>query len=285
LLDKIFGELSGLVRTTGERAAHPALLIALHGGTYSSAYFNVPGWSLLDRAQANGLPIVALDRPGYGTTPLLDSADSTIKGQAKYLTRALADAWQRYGQGTRGIVLIGHSIGAAIAATIASEPGDLPLLGLAISGVGLRTPLDHRAMWNGLPDVPRVDLPIELKDSVMFGPSNSFDVAMPAASHTANAPGLRAELVDIVSTWHEHVYDVLGRIQIPVHYRQAEIDRLWIVDQNEIDGFARALTRAPRVDSAMMRGTGHCIDFHHVGAALQLQQLGFALQCASEHAY
>jgi hypothetical protein len=32
----------------------------------------------------------------------------------------------------------------------------------------------------------------------------------------------------------------------------------------------------------MMRGSGHCIDFHHVGRAFQLQQLAFALQCAAE---
>jgi pimeloyl-ACP methyl ester carboxylesterase len=121
-----------------------------------------------------------------------------------------------------------------------------------------------------------------MKDEVMFGPAGSHDPGAPAASHAADAPALRAELVDIVSTWHHDVRDVLGRIRIPIHYRQAEIDKLWIVDEGEVDGFAAALTSAPRVDAAMMRGTGHCMDFHRVGAALQLQQLGFALQCAAE---
>jgi hypothetical protein len=32
----------------------------------------------------------------------------------------------------------------------------------------------------------------------------------------------------------------------------------------------------------MIRDTGHCMDFHTVGPALQLQQLGFALQCAAQ---
>jgi hypothetical protein len=36
------------------------------------------------------------------------------------------------------------------------------------------------------------------------------------------------------------------------------------------------------VDAAMMRGTGHSMDFHHIGRSLQLQQLAFALQCAAE---
>jgi hypothetical protein len=54
--------------------------------------------------------------------------------------------------------------------------------------------------------------------------------------------------------------EVLGGIRVPVHYRQADGDRLWIVDQGEVDGFARALEGAPRVDAALVRGTGHCMD-------------------------
>jgi pimeloyl-ACP methyl ester carboxylesterase len=274
-----FGGLSGQSRIPAHGLPpRMPLVIAIHGGTYTSNYFNVPGYSLLDRAQANGIPIIAIDRPGYVESPLLPVEQSSIHGQA----RVLGEIWKSHGAGTRGIVLIAHSIGAAIAARIASEPGNLPLLGLAMSGIGLRTPPEHKPMWEALPDIPRVELPNELKDQVMFGPEASFDGnVMPAASYIANAPGLRAELVDIVSTWQDDVHDVLGRIAVPVHYRQAENDRLWIVDQGEVDGFARALKSSPRVDAAMLHGTGHCIDFHYLGPAFQLQQLGFALECAN----
>jgi hypothetical protein len=78
------------------------------------------------------------------------------------------------------------------------------------------------------------------------------------------------------------VHATLAAIGVPVHYRQAQDDHLWIVDQGEIDGFARALSKSPRVDAAMMRATGHCMDFHKIGAAFQIQQLGFALQCGAE---
>ena len=150
------------------------------------------------------------------------------------------------------------------------------------SGVGLRTPSEHRGAWDSLPKTPLVDLPAPMKDSLMFGPPGSFDPAMPAASHIANTRAVRAELVDIVSVWHEIVRDVLGKIAVPVHYRHAEMDHLWIVNQSEIDGFARALTKSARVDAAMVRNTGHCMDFHRIGASLHVQQLGFALQCAGE---
>ncbi len=167
------------------------------------------------------------------------------------------EAWRRYGDNCRGIVLIGHSIGGAIAARIAAAPGTLPIMGLALSGVGLRTPADHRPMWEALPDAPFAELPAPLKDQVMFGPEGSFAAPMPGASHIADAPALRAELIDIVSHWQDEVRDVLGAIAVPVHYRQGEFDRLWIVDEAEVAGFAAALNRSPRVDAAMMHGTGH----------------------------
>ncbi len=280
----LFEGWSGLSRIpAAPPVAGTPLVVAIHGGTYTSLYFDVPGYSLLDRATDNHIPIVALDRPAYGLTPALTEGTATIANQARHLIPTLHQAWRQYGLGTSGIVLIAHSIGAAIAATIASEAEDLPLIGLAISGVGLRTPGTHRSMWEALPDTPMVEMPTPIKDQLMFGPPGSFDGAvMPAASHIANVPVPKAELVDIVSGWSENVHATLGRITVPVHYRQGEIDRLWIVDQDEVTGFAAALTASPHVDAAIMNGTGHCMDFHHVSAAFQLQQLAFALQCGAE---
>ncbi|WP_256354370.1 MULTISPECIES: alpha/beta fold hydrolase [unclassified Variovorax] len=284
----LFGGLSGRHNIpAGTLPSNTPLVIAIHGGTYTSAYFDVPGASLFDQAAANGIPIIAPDRPGYVDSPILPPAEGTVRGQARALTAALRDAWQRYGAGTRGIVLIGHSIGGAIACTmaemIASEPDGLPLIGLAISGVCMHTPPEHKPMWESLPDIPIIALPDEGKAQFMFGPEGSYDPAMPGTSTGfAGAGAPKAELVDIVSTWSANAPATLGSITVPVHYRQAEVDRLWICGQGEVDSFAQALSKSSRVDAAMVHGTGHCMDFHHIGRALQLQQLAFALQCAAE---
>lgn len=280
----LFGGLSGRHRLPPALLSpNLPLVVAIHGGTYTSAYFDVPGASLFDQAAANGIPIIAPDRPGYVDSPILPPGEGTVRAQAGVLTKALHDAWQRYGAGTRGIVLIGHSIGGAIAATIASEPGELPLIGLAVSGVCMNTPPEHKPMWESLPDLPIIALPDDAKAQFMFGPAGSFDPGMPARSTAvAGAGAPKAELVDIVSTWSQNAPSTLGRIRVPVHYRQAEVDHLWICGQAEVDSFARALANSPRVDAAMVRGTGHCMDFHHVGRSLQLQQLAFALQCAAQ---
>lgn len=279
-----FGGLTVSGRKQGVDAAvggeDRPLTIAIHGGTYSSAYFDVPGYSLMARAQALGLPIIALDRPGYGDTTPLAPQDATIAKNAERLDGIIGDLWERYGNGHRGVFLIGHSIGGAIAVSIAARRPAWPLVGIAVSGVGLVTPQESHEHWSALPDIPMIDLPAEVKDQVMFGPDWTFSSDMPARSHVADAPVPRAELIDIVSTWHASVRDLASRVQVPVHYRQGEFDRLWITDAEQVQGFGAAFTASPVVDAALYRSAGHCIDFHRLGFAFQLEQLSFALRCA-----
>ena len=276
-MTQVIPALSGRLQLAG-RAGSP-LVIAVHGGTYTSAYFDLPGRSLLASAKANHLPIIAIDRPGYAGSPMLEPEHMDITGQAAFLTGALGEIWQQYGADCSGIVLIGHSIGAAIAATIASAPGSLPLLGLAISGVGLTTHPGDYERWKALPDIPLVAMPPEIKDQVMFGPQGSYEADMPLAGHAANAPAPKAELLAITGAWSQTAPDVLGRVAVPVHYRQGEFDRLWIANDDEVSLFAAALSDSPMVDARLVSGTGHCIDHHRFGPALHLQQLGFALGC------
>ena len=275
-----FGMFTGRASTPEQIEGPHPLVIAIHGGTYTSAYFDVAGHSLLDRAELNGVPAIAIDRHGYGGTPFAD--EMTILGQAAALREGLADLWEEHRGDARGVVLIGHSIGAAITLGIASDPGRLPLLGVAVSGIGVRTPGTHSAMWNSLPDLPHVEMPGPIKDQLMFGPAGSFGATMPAASHVAGAPVPKAELVDIVGGWQQRADEVCAKVRVPVHYRQAEHDRLWVVDRQEVDAFAQRFTAAPSVDAAMVANTGHCMDLHSIAPALHLQQLGFALQCAVE---
>lgn len=140
------------------------LIIALHGGTYTSAYFDLPGFSLLERAAACGIPFIALDRPGYGETTPLAPSEATVANNAVWLDDPIGQIWKKYGGGARGVVLIGHSIGGAITVSIAARQPSWPLLGIAVSGVGMVTPPESGEQWAALPDVPMIDLPSAIKD-------------------------------------------------------------------------------------------------------------------------
>jgi pimeloyl-ACP methyl ester carboxylesterase len=273
--------ISGRART-GEHAA-PAdapLIVAIHGGTYTSIYFDVPGYSLLDRAAALGIPALAIDRPGYLESSPFSPEDATIELNAKRLDEAIGHLWEKFGNGGPGIVVIGHSIGGAITVDIAARRPKWPLLGIAVSGVGLEVATGSGEAWASLPKIPMVELPSELKDGVMFGPAWTFNADMPVSSHAADAPVPRAELIDITSTWGKRVRSLAANVAVPVHYRQAQFDRLWIVDEEQVKNFAAAFSGAPQVDARLFASAGHCIDFHRLGRAFQLDQLAFALRCA-----
>jgi pimeloyl-ACP methyl ester carboxylesterase len=260
----------------------PPLVIAIHGGTYHSGYFDIAAYSLVRRAAALGIPIVALDRPGYGRSTAFPRADATITHNAERLNKVIGEVWRQFQPQSPGVVLIGHSIGGAIAVGIASLHPQWPLLGIAISGVGLASPPEAGEAWASLPDVAMLDLPVPMKDAVMFGPEWTYDNSMPTASRPADAPVPRAELIDIVTAWPALVRELAAKVTVPVHYRQGEFDKLWITDENQVLQFGQAFSASPSVDARLLESTGHCIDFHRVGAGFQLEQLAFALRCTVE---
>lgn len=270
---------SGASRHPDTVAPDTPLVIALHGGTYTSTYFDVPGYSLLDRAAAVQLPILAIDRPGYGGSSPVTADGSIILANAEVLGHLIGELWDRYGAGTTGVVLIGHSIGGAVVSALAARRHDWPLLGIAVSGCLLEVPTESGEAWAALPDLPVVELPSHIKDFVMFGPEGTYRADMPAASHVADSPVPKAELLDITGGWIERVRATVADIAVPVHVRQGEHDRLWVTDAEQVDSFGKAFTGAPSVDARLVPSTGHCIDFHRAGAAFQLEQLAFALSC------
>src|ERR1700712_3691568 len=108
------GRTNGITPVTGT-----PLVIALHGGTYSSEYFDISGYSLLDRGAAAGVPVIALDRPNYVDSSPLESENSIILANATVLNVAIGEIWEQHGGDASGVVLIGHSIGGAVATGIA----------------------------------------------------------------------------------------------------------------------------------------------------------------------
>lgn len=275
----IAGDHRPLVRPPA--ANNYPLVVAIHGGTYTGRYFDVEGASLLTRASHLGIPIVAVDRPCYGHSGGLEPENATILNSAKVLNAAMEDLWQRYAEKTRGIFLIGHSIGAAVAILMASMKRGWPLLGIAISGLGMRPPLQVSEQWRELPSVPTIHLLAELKDLLMFGPPETYLDDVRARAHAADYATPRSELQDIVFAWPDILTEACARVEVPVHYRQPEFDNLWVVNEKEVQAFKNCFTASPFVDAALLLNAGHCIDLHHAGGQFQLQQLNFALRCSA----
>ncbi|MHC6225563.1 alpha/beta hydrolase [Pseudomonas sp. X10] len=259
------------------------LIIAIHGGIYSSKYFDIEGYSLLDKAHEQQLPIFAIDRPGYGLSASYAANAPSIMNNAEILDSAIYELWHSYRHSACGVVLIGHSIGGAISIAIAARQPTWPLLGIAISGVGLDPVPASKDKWNDIPaQQALVSIPAQAMDGFFFGPPGTYEQGvMPQASYAACAPAPRSELVDIGMHWPRLVNRLAARVNVPVHYRQPEFEQLWPVDDATLNLFAQAFINCPDMDAAIFRDAGHCIDFHRAGEAFQLQQLAFAKRCAA----
>jgi pimeloyl-ACP methyl ester carboxylesterase len=270
---------SGRARIPGTIDADTPLIIALHGGTYTSMYFDVPGFSLIDQAGAQSIPILAVDRPSYGSSTQVPDSESIIFTNAEVLDSLISELWEIYGVGTAGVVVIGHSIGGAVTTALAARHPSWPLLGIAISGCLLEVPKESGGAWAALPDTYLVELPTPIKDFLMFGPEWTLGETMPQASHGANTQVPKAELIDITSTWIDRVRATAAQVTVPVHSRQGEFDNLWVTDDQQVSDFGAAFTAAPVVDAKLFPNAGHCIDFHRGARAFQLEQLAFAIEC------
>ena len=261
-------------------SAGDPVIVALHGGTYSSEYFDIAGHSLLDNATKQGIAVIAIDRPNYIGSSVLESEGSIIADNAAVLGDAIESIFTQHGGDSAGVVLVAHSIGGAIATIIAATPQPWPLLGLATSGCLVRVPAESAEAWSQLPPIPMIDLPVPLKDQLMFGPPDTYDDAMPAASYPSNTLVPKAELLDITGGWIARRAETCAAVAVPVHHRSAEFDHLWVVSQDEVDEYSAGFTSAPSIDAQLQLGAGHCIDFHLPRDEFQNSQLAFARESA-----
>ncbi|WP_331748472.1 alpha/beta hydrolase [Streptomyces chartreusis] len=262
-----------------ERGATP-LIVALHGGGFTSGYFDAGPYSLLDAASAAGCAAVALDRPGYGSSSPLPEGDRAIPRNAEFLRDAVAEIWRQRADDLTGVVLVGHSIGSLTSLHIAADPGDWPLLGVAVSGLGLGAP-PITPFWNDHGPEEWVETPTEYRLGLMFGQPGTYTADGPELSNTAARPVWWREIVESYTTWPDEAAGVASRVRVPVHLRQGAHDILWPQGQNEINRFAGILPNAPWVDAALVPTSGHCIDFHLTGATLHKEQVAFAIDCAA----
>lgn len=270
-----------LPAATRTNKSEQPLIVALHGGTFTAKYFDIEGFSLFDVAHRLGLAMASINRPCYAQSGRLSPDEATIINSAKSVTLALTDLWRRHGGGHSGIVLIGHSIGGAVAVLIASMARDFPLRGISISGAGVTPPAQMLSIWETLPDLPELSLPDAIKDTMMLGPETSYPPQVAQLYHVADFPAPRKELFDIYFEWPRLLTEVGSKVDVPVHYRQPEFDALWVVNEAEIKDFTSRFPNVPLMDAGIFRGAGHCIEFHHLGQAFQLEQLAFAMRCAA----
>ena len=177
---------------------HPGspLLVALHGGTFTSEYFCIAGsrtGSFVDIATRNGFSVLRMDRPGYGASDLLPEDENTFVRQAELLDSAISGMLDDCAADT--VVLVGHSIGGIVALEVAARQPHWRLTGVAISGMGAAIPAGGAAEQLGaLPFSGVVDLPVEEREQLWYGPASSVSADAVVSARSSFAPAPMIEL-------------------------------------------------------------------------------------------
>lgn len=268
--------LSG--RMAGPRSGHRGLIIALHGGTYDSAYYDSGPDSLLRLGALLGYLVIALDRPGYGAAAHADQSDMSFAAQTRILSASAARLVRDYAAGARA-VLVGHSIGGmlALCVTAADEPTGL-IAGVEVSGLGERWQPGLREMWSSLiGDVPSVTIPAEAHGQVMLGPADTYSPGQWSRNADLIRPLPMPELTDVVA-WGDILPTVAARVSVPASITLAEHDNIWQSDADSRAAVSAHFTTSPSVRTELFPGAGHSIELHRNARAYCLRQLA----CAEE---
>lgn len=275
------GPVSGIVGLAHSRAAkRKSLLVAIHGGTVTSKYFDVPGYSMVDVATVAGFDILAMDRPGYRGTMRLDDCTDMLHQNAIRISALLPKVVVELGLPVRDVILIGHSMGGVVATTIAALQPEWPLRAIAGSGFARFLPTFLKEGFAALPNEYFVDAPPGF-EALIFGPPETLHSDMPAAARIIHSPIPRAELIDIGTGWADRAPGLAARVSVPVYYKLAEHEALW--DPRDMQAFADLYSSAPRVESGILEGMGHCCDFNKSGRLYQQELLAFAESVETDH--
>lgn len=270
--------ITGL-RSEGHRGQ--PLLVCVPGGSYTSRYFDVPGHSLLETAAAHGMPTVAVDRPGYaGSSPAGD--ETTFSANAEVINAALTRVWSEYADTATGVVLVGHSMGGAVAVHMAAAHPEWPLLGVVVTAVHTDAPENVARAWASMPPDISIEFDESQRRQFMYGPVGSYADSVIAQSQPSWHAIPVAELLEIVGGWVTDFHALAARVEVPVYYALAEHEGLWNSSPDNVAAFGAAFSASPSVTTSFVEGSGHNIDHHDVSSDFHQELIAWAAALSAE---
>lgn len=254
-----------------------AVIVAIHGGATSAAYFDCPGnprLSLLRLAAAQGYTAIALDRPGYGASALYsdEMADPDRRVSLAYgaVDKIIADA----GRGA-GVFLVAHSAGCELALrmTVADRASDV--IGLELAGTGLRYSPDAHAV---IKEATVTSRPAGLRD-LLWQPTDLYPPEV--LTGALSAPGVAYES-DVTANWAKRDFaELAARVSVPVEFSIADHESVWESTPQAIDDITALFTAAPRIAANEMADSGHNLSVGLTAGEYHQRVLSFISDCVA----
>ena len=274
-------ELSGLL---AEPETPPrALVLALHGGGMTAAYFHGrvhPDLSLLRLGRRLGFTVLALDRPGYGRSSARLPQGQLLGEQADTVYGALDEFAARHATGA-GVLVVGHSYGLKLGLFLAAHPRGKELLGLDGSGAAYRY---QPALHPGAADTEltadgSVAAYASRSPRELFWGSESLyppGTFTPGMRPIAPVPELEAYQSAL---WPELLPGVAAEVRVPFQFSVAEHEQWWQVTDADLAEYQALFTAAPHLIVRRQPAAGHNISLGWAARSYHLNALAFAEQC------
>lgn len=267
--------MSGIVAVAEDPKA---VVVAFHGGASTAAYFDCPGHpdlSLLRTGAAQGYTMVALDRPGYGSSAPYPDAMARPEQRVALAYGAVDKILGSNPRGA-GVVLLGHSAGCELAVRMATNERAerANLIGLELAGTGVEY---HPATAEILKTATATQRPTGLRD-VLWHPTHLYpdDVL---SGMTNSATGALYE-VEMTKSWPRQDFPALAaHVRVPVQFTVAEHERVWRSDPETLAQIGAMFTSSSRFAINEQAGTGHNLSLSHSAAVYHMKVLSFVGEC------
>lgn len=265
--------MSGLVAAV---AKPRAVIVAIHGGATSSAYFDCPGrpeLSLLRAAAAQGFTTIALDRPGYGTSAVY-AAEFADPARRVAATSAGVDKILGDVDCGAGLFVMGHSAGCELGLRLATARDDV--VGVELAGTGLRYSGPAKAI---ISEATITSRPAGLRD-LLWEPTDLYPPEV--LTGALSAPGVAYE-GEVTANWARRDFPALAtKLAVPVQFSIADHEKVWDSSPESVAAITALFTASPQLRVNEMADSGHNLSVGLSAARYHQRVLSFIEECIAD---
>lgn len=257
-----------------EAAEPQAVVVALHGGASSAAYFDCPGHpelSLMRACAARGFTAIALDRPGYGASgPYSDEMWEPSKRVG--LAFGAVDAMLGSRARGAGLFVLAHSNGCELALRMVTAERGGEVLGVELAGTGLRKYPDAAAL---LSEATASYRPPGIRE-LIWAPAELYPADVIGAVGSATSPPQEG---GISTRWADRDFpELAARVTVPVRFTAAEYEKVWDSTRGALADIAALFSASPRIEINEQRHAGHNLSLGNSAADYHAGVLSFVEQ-------
>lgn len=253
-----------------------AVVVAIHGGATTGAYFDCPGHprlSLLRTAASLGYTAIALDRPGYGASALYEDE---MTDSARRVGLAFGAVDKIAAARGAGLFLVGHSAGCELALRMAVDERRGDVLGVELAGTGLRYRQEAKAVISQATATSR---PAGLRD-LLWQPTALYPPEV--LTGALSAPGVAYES-EVTANWPRRDFpDTAARVTVPVEFSVADHESVWESTPEAVAAIAGSFTASPRVVVNEVADSGHNLSVGLTAEVYHQHVMSFAEECVAQ---